>query len=310
MFSNHVRRYIVSENFELLSLKNDVVFQHLFGEQGNEEITKDFLESITKRKIKSVDLSKNIVLRRENVDSKLGIVDVLVEDENGTQYDIEMQMAYDENIEKRLMYYWSRLYYRQIKKGEDYSQLKKVIMIVICSHELKELKKEANYCNRIYQIVGEHELTQAYEGYIIELPKLNNRTRKSKLKKWLTFLEKPEGEECKKIRKEEKEIAKAWECLEMMSKSEEMQRIAELREKAVKDNASLRKTAIHQGLEQGLEQGLKRGLKKGLKQGMKQGMKQAKIEDAKNMLTLQISEDTIMQITGLSKAEIEQLKAE
>lgn len=91
----------------------------------------------------------------------------------------------------------------------------------------------------------------------------------------------------------------------MMSKSEEMQRIAELREKAVKDNASLRKTAIHQGLEQGLEQGLKRGLKKGLKQGMKQGMKQAKIEDAKNMLTLQISEDTIMQITGLSKAEIE-----
>lgn len=153
-------------------------------------------------------------------------------------------------------------------------------------------------------------MTQAYEGYIIELPKLNNRTRKSKLKKWLTFLEKPEGEECKKIRKEEKEIAKAWECLEMMSKSEEMQRIAELREKAVKDNASLRKTAIHQGLEQGLEQGLKRGLKKGLKQGMKQGMKQAKIEDAKNMLTLQISEDTIMQITGLSKAEIEQLKAE
>lgn len=97
------------------------------------------------------------------MDSKLGIVDVLVEDENGTQYDIEMQMAYDENIEKRLMYYWSRLYYRQIKKGEDYSQLKKVIMIVICSHELKELKKEANYCNRIYQIVGEHELTQAYE---------------------------------------------------------------------------------------------------------------------------------------------------
>lgn len=63
MFSNHVRRYIVSENFELLSPKNDVVFQHLFGEQGNEEITKDFLESITKRKIKSVDLSKNIVLR-------------------------------------------------------------------------------------------------------------------------------------------------------------------------------------------------------------------------------------------------------
>lgn len=41
-----------------LSPKLDVVFQALFGEIGNERITKGFLETILKRKIESIDLSK------------------------------------------------------------------------------------------------------------------------------------------------------------------------------------------------------------------------------------------------------------
>lgn len=38
-----------------LSPKLDVVFQALFGEIGNERITKGFLETILKRKIESID---------------------------------------------------------------------------------------------------------------------------------------------------------------------------------------------------------------------------------------------------------------
>ena len=55
-----------------LSPKLDVVFQALFGEIGNERITKGFLETILKRKIESIDLSKNPILRREFKDDKLG----------------------------------------------------------------------------------------------------------------------------------------------------------------------------------------------------------------------------------------------
>ena len=41
-----------------LSPKLDVVFQALFGEIGNERITKGFLETILKRKIESIDLER------------------------------------------------------------------------------------------------------------------------------------------------------------------------------------------------------------------------------------------------------------
>ena len=48
-----------------LSPKLDVVFSALFGEVGNEKITKRFLESILEKKIEKIDLSKNPILKRE-----------------------------------------------------------------------------------------------------------------------------------------------------------------------------------------------------------------------------------------------------
>ena len=61
------------EKRKLLSPKLDVVFQALFGEVGNERITKKFLEAILDKKLEEVDLSRNIVLRRENPKDKMGI---------------------------------------------------------------------------------------------------------------------------------------------------------------------------------------------------------------------------------------------
>ena len=62
---------------KILSPKLDVVFQILFGEVGSENITKDFLNSMLDEKINEINLNENIVLRRENIEDKMGIVDVL-----------------------------------------------------------------------------------------------------------------------------------------------------------------------------------------------------------------------------------------
>lgn len=71
------------KNIKTLSPKLDVVFQALFGEVGNESITKGFLETILDRKIESIDLSKNPILRREFKDDKLGVLDIIAKlDEN------------------------------------------------------------------------------------------------------------------------------------------------------------------------------------------------------------------------------------
>ena len=76
---------------KILSPKLDVVFQALFGEEGSESFTKDFLEKILKRKIESIDLSKNVVLRREVQNDKLGVLDVLAQLDGNEQCNIEMQ---------------------------------------------------------------------------------------------------------------------------------------------------------------------------------------------------------------------------
>ena len=77
---------------KLLSPKIDVIFQILFGEVGSERITKKFLEAILNQKIESVDLSQNIVMRRENIGEKMGALDVLVKFDNKKFCNVEMQL--------------------------------------------------------------------------------------------------------------------------------------------------------------------------------------------------------------------------
>ena len=114
------------EKSNLLSPKLDVVFQALFGEVGNERITKRFLEAILERKIEEVNLSENIVLRRETESDKLGVLDVLAKIDGEEYCNIEMQMAIQENILERVLYYWARIYVKNMKKEKSIEIAKKM----------------------------------------------------------------------------------------------------------------------------------------------------------------------------------------
>ncbi len=233
-----------------LSPKLDVVFQALFGEIGNERITKGFLETILKRKIESIDLSKNPILRREFKDDKLGVLDILAELDGKEKCNIEMQLIDQSNIIERILYYWSRLYTRQIKTGEDYSLLEKTIVILITDFEVKNLK-EMDY-HSVWKIMdnktGGKILTDKLEIDIIELPKIKGREKeKDKLLDWLYFLENPKSERVTEKMGENKEIKEATEKLDSLSEDERMQRIADLRLKAIMDE----KAIYAKGLEDG-----------------------------------------------------------
>ena len=117
-----------------------------------------------------------------------------------------------------------------------------------------------------------------------------------KLKKWILFLENPEGEETKKMAEKEKEIKEAIETLEDISSDEAKERIAELRQKYIMDTKSQLRTAE--------EKGLKKGIKEGLKKGLEEGIKSGKKEIAKKMLQENIALETIIEITGLTEDEI------
>ena len=99
------------------------------------------------------------------------------------------------------------------------------------------------------------------------------------------------------------EIKEAMEELEEISKDEELRWIAELKEKAIRDERNLMEHAIEDGLKQGIEQGIKQGIEKGIEQGIEKG----KIAIAKKLLSRNMSIKEISEITELSTEEINKI---
>ena len=296
------------EKRKLLSPKLDVVFQALFGEVGSERITKKFLEAILDKKLEEVDLSRNIVLRRENPRDKMGILDVLVKINQEEYCNVEMQMVEKDNLIERILYYWSRIYGRNLNGSDDYIALKRTIGVLIVNFEIKKLK-ELGYHSK-WKIIEEKErkliLTEHLELHIIEIPKIykiGENEEKEELVKWINFIENPESEKVGEYMKENEEMKEAKEKLEVMSEDEKMQILAELRLKAIRDEKAIKRFAIKQGMEEGMEKGIKQGMEKGIKQGIKQEKK----ETAKKMKAKGLDFKIIQEITGLTEEEINSL---
>ena len=301
------------KNIKTLSPKLDVVFQALFGEVGNESITKGFLETILERKIDSIDLSKNPILRREFKDEKLGVLDIIAKLDKNEICNIELQIVDKKNIIERILYYWSRLYSRQIKSGEDYKILQKAIVILITDFKIENLE-ELDYHSR-WKIMEDKQgkkiiLTQKLEIDIIELPKIIGKEKEQdNLLDWLYFLENPKSERVTEKMKENENLKEAVKKLDNLSEDEKMQRIADLRQKAIMDEKAIYEKGLEIGIEKGMKEGMKegiqRGIEKGIEKGIMEGSQKEKIEIAKKMLELKIDKETIAKATGLTEQEIE-----
>ena len=131
-------------------------------------------------------------------------------------------------------------------------------------------------------------LTKKLKIDIIELPKIEGKEEvKDELLDWLYFLEEPKGERVTKNMEENEELKEAVEKLDSLSADERMQRIAELREKAIMDEKAI--------------------YAKGLDVGEKQGGEEEKRKIAKNLLKKNMKINDICEVTGLTKEEIEKL---
>ena len=114
----------------ILQPKNDVVFKALFS-RGKPRITQDMLEAILKMKIDRLELDKSIDLLNDNKDDKNGRLDLRAVMNGNTECDIEVQLASNDNIAERFVYYWAKMYAANLKIGDTYSDLRKTISIII-----------------------------------------------------------------------------------------------------------------------------------------------------------------------------------
>ena len=146
---------------------------------------------------------------------------------------------------------------------------------------------------------GNIVLTDKIKVYILELPKIERMKSEDKnLNLWIKFIKDLEvkkladnKEKDEKLEETIKAIQEAKEKYEELCQDEHARYIAELREKYVEETASVRQMGYEEGLETGLETGQEKEKKK----------------TAKIMKDKKYSIDEIMQITELSREEIEKL---
>lgn len=248
---------------ELLNPKNDYVFKRIFGHTGNEEITKQLLNTILKKQINEITVNENPILEKDLIDDKVGIVDIHAKIDNEIDVEIEMQVVDSKNIEKRIMYYWSKLYIQGIKSGNNYNKLHKAISILIADFKLKNLKSIPNFYTK-WQIREEkyHSviLTDVLELYIIELPKATKNTvgmniarpqDMAEINPWIAFLENPKDMEMVNMSEQNTiAIKKAKKVLTEISKDEHERYLAHLREKYILDQKSIEEYGYDKGLEE------------------------------------------------------------
>lgn len=95
-----------------LTPKNDIVFKKIFGRIGNEDILKDFLSAILEKDIEQVEIQKDTQIEKMTLTDKTGILDIKAITNDNVQINVEMQIVNHQNMEKRTLFYWSKLYTR------------------------------------------------------------------------------------------------------------------------------------------------------------------------------------------------------
>src|SRR5579862_6163482 len=110
----------------------DLVFKKIFGVEENKDLLIALINSI----VSSEDQVADIVLLnpytvQNFLHEKSSILDVKARGLDGTYFNIEIQITDEGDYDKRALYYWAKLYTEQLKKGDDYASLCKVIGIHI-----------------------------------------------------------------------------------------------------------------------------------------------------------------------------------
>ena len=136
----------------------------------NKEICTCFLESVLNIKIERIEYIELEKVINETFASKSVRLDVYAKDDKGTVYNIEMQVSPKGKLSlgKRMRYYQVMIDTVMLKKGKenDYSKLKKSIIIFICPFKLFDAKRQIytfnNYCKENKRIKLKDETTKIF----------------------------------------------------------------------------------------------------------------------------------------------------
>ena len=305
-------------NTKKLQMKDDIMFKAFFSRPENEKFLKDFVGAILGQNVKINKVIHDARLEQITKEQKYGILDLDVELETGEFINLEMQLKNNKNMEKRTTFYASKKISEQVGIGKYYENLRKVIIIAILDYSFIELPEYITETVRVAEKHKEYKLNNEVKYYYIELEKFRKQKpdMSKKLNQWLAFIDRERGDLLEMAKKENKLIQKADETYNVLTGDAEIKRLAEIRLMSKLEEHSALTVAREEGMEKGRKkkkkkgrkEGLEKGIEKGKKEGIEKGKKEKQMEVAKKMLIKKIPIETIIELTELSKEEIENIK--
>lgn len=287
----------------IANLLNDVAFKYVFSQETVEskEGLKGLLSIFLEQEVKDVTL-KNTELVDPDLRVKTPRLDLVVELDDGTSVDVEMQVSYDsKEFGPRMEFYYHKLFISQETKGKYYEELKPCYVITFLNGIIHPDQEE--FYNR-YSLQNQYHRSfypkESNEGglIVVEMPKVNQNKpieeMDAKEKMIYYFLNCQKGMEDSKIK-------------EMVEKDQVMKMI----DKQVSDVTEDRWVRLNREFDElrrnELEMAQKKKMKKMIEEAEAKAKNDAKLEMARNLKSIGISDEDISKASGLSLEEIKNL---
>ena len=245
---------------------------------------------------------------REHEDDKKSVLDILAKTAQGTYINVEIQLANYHDMDRRTLYYWSKVYANQMTAGMMYQELAPTITINIVNFRYLLSTKRYHTTFHVREDEEGFLLTDVLEVHFMELPKLMDQWEKGEaspeenhLVRWLLLLEAEEHEEIRarleEIAMQDEAMKQAFAQWEEVSQDAESWIAYEQRRKVVLDEMSrarsieLRESTLEQ---QRLD----------MEQKVKQAQQEEKEENlreiAQRMMSQGMALSFVSQITGIA----------
>ena len=280
------------KSFDELTIADDFMFCKIMQ---NEEVCKTFLEmTLTGQigKITSLSAQNALITGSE---AKSIRMDILLKDETGKTYDIEMQAVNEHNLPKRMHYYQAAIDILFLDKGEHYSDLNDSYIIFLCLFDSIGKDKPV-YTFENVRLEDRQTLLQDGTKKIIINANAFKKTKDKNLSGFLEYV---------KTGKITTEFTGRIEKMIETVKSTEQARSEYRFISAFEMDA--RYYGMQKGREEGRQEGIAQGRSEGIAQGFADGSYQTKLETAKNLLAMNFPIENIVKATGLSIQEVKEL---
>ena len=279
-----------------INLLTDFGFKRVFGSEPNKQLLIDFLNTLLpeRHRIKSLSYKSTENLGSTQIDRK-AIFDIYCQGENGDRFIVEIQKAKQNFFKDRSVFYASFPIQEQSLRGEWNFRLAPVYSIGILDFIFDDHKNEDTLIHTV-ELKDQHcnIFYDKLKFIYVELPKFTKTLDQLETHqdKWLYLLRHLPDLDEQPQPFQDAVFLQLFEIAEIANFSPDEQDVYQNSLKYYRDLNNVIDTSRQEGLEEGIEQ----------------GRQAEKIAIARALLS-ELSNETISQSTGLTMAEVEQLRS-